>query len=222
MNPKHEAAAALLAFHDEFLLHLNPAWPDVIVPAHLQGRRTVALHWGTKLAVPIPDFEITGWGVRGTLVFRGQSVYCQVPWASVWAVQSAADATKATVFHPERGWLADVLPIGIGLNPPDWVNKPTGFLVVPVRKPGAQSAAKRPAWFPGCDQRGARLMCDKLTDSTLAAILDNAEQRVQHGFEVFVLAEHLVSALVELKARRAADRVCCGRCSQDVSEGNHD
>ena len=65
-------------------------------------------------------------------------------------------------------------------------------------------------------------MCDKLTDSTLAAILNNAEQRVQYGFEVFVLAEHLISALSELKARRAADLVCCGRCSQDVSEGNHD
>jgi len=141
MNPKHEAAAALLAFHDEFLLHLNPAWPDVIVPAHLQGRRTVALHWGTKLAVPIPDFEITGWGVRGTLVFRGQSVYCQVPWASVWAVQSAADATKATVFHPERGWLADVLKLPIGIVAAfdiDLGNTPTANSIATVRKLGAQ------------------------------------------------------------------------------------
>lgn len=108
MNPKHEAAAALLAFHDQFLLHLNPTWPDVIVPAHLATQCTVVLHFGIQLAVPIPDFEITGWGVRGTLVFRGQFVYCQVPWDAVWAVQSAVDASKATVFHPERGWLAPV------------------------------------------------------------------------------------------------------------------
>lgn len=66
-------------------------------------------------------------------------------------------------------------------------------------------------------------MCDKLTDSTLAAMLDNTEQRVKYGFEVFVLAEHLVAALAELKARRAvANNRCCGRCSQDTAEGNHD
>lgn len=143
MNPKHEAASALLAFHDEFLLHLNPAWPDVIVPAHLQERRTVALHWGTKLAVPIPDFEITGWGVRGTLVFRGVSVYCQVPWASVWAVQSATDATKATVFHPERGWLAPVVPMP----------KPTEPKQVTYR-PVAVPTLTRPAWFRGVIKGG--------------------------------------------------------------------
>lgn len=36
----------------------------------------------------IPDFEYDPWGVRASLSFGGQDVYCDVPWTAVYMMRS--------------------------------------------------------------------------------------------------------------------------------------
>lgn len=65
----------------------------VHVPDHLRGEPQLALNFSSRFG--IEDFSYDEQGVRASLSFSGQDVFCDVPWSAVWMMRSQVDGELA-------------------------------------------------------------------------------------------------------------------------------
>lgn len=56
------------------------------IPERLRTQRVVCFDLGTNMAPPIPDLEVTGTHVSGTLSFAGIGRFVSIPLEAVWGV----------------------------------------------------------------------------------------------------------------------------------------
>jgi hypothetical protein len=88
---KQQIVSQLLGELDYVLLVVDPRCPGVALPAEVVAcGQPVGLHIGFRVAIPIPDLQLTDHGITGTLSFNRAPFHCALPWASVVQV-SAGD-----------------------------------------------------------------------------------------------------------------------------------
>ncbi|MCC6751413.1 MAG: hypothetical protein IT371_27425 [Deltaproteobacteria bacterium] len=74
----------LLEEQDYILVVVNPVVTGVKLPEPLmQAREPVGIHVGWRMAIPVPDLEVTDDGISGTLSFNRSPFPCAFPWASI-------------------------------------------------------------------------------------------------------------------------------------------
>jgi hypothetical protein len=86
IKEKYDAIVRLL--EDEYaLVHLDPAFPGVVLPAHLRGAPSVTLKLSRLFrgALTIGDVQI-----EADLLFGSTYVTCVVPYGAIWGISSAA------------------------------------------------------------------------------------------------------------------------------------
>ena len=88
---KQQIVSQLLRELDYVLLVVDPRCPGVTLPAEvIEQGQPVGLHIGFRVAIPIPDLQLTEVGITCTLSFNRTPFHCVLPWTSVVQV-SAAD-----------------------------------------------------------------------------------------------------------------------------------
>lgn len=95
---KREVAEALIERGSVFL-YLDPRSDGVVVPEYLRKQPQLVLQVGLDLVVPIPDLEIDGEGISGTLSFNRAPFWCRVPWGSVFGL--VGDDSMGVVWHED-------------------------------------------------------------------------------------------------------------------------
>jgi stringent starvation protein B len=84
---KHKAAEWYTRNGGSFLIRFDARYPLVQgLPARLNNRHDVVLHFGRNLAQPVHDLVITDRGVSGTLSFGGTQQLVFVPWTAVYVM----------------------------------------------------------------------------------------------------------------------------------------
>lgn len=70
---------------EQVLVHINPAYPGVVMPAYLMDNRTVTLRLSRyfKGRLSTTESEITA-----ELLFGPNYFECAIPWASIWGASS--------------------------------------------------------------------------------------------------------------------------------------
>ncbi len=61
---------------------------DVVVPEHLKNQIQLNLNWSRSFH--LDDFEYDERGVRGSLSFGGNNLFCDLPWESIWVLKVPA------------------------------------------------------------------------------------------------------------------------------------
>lgn len=87
---KKDVASALLSRGSAFV-YLDPRKGGVVVPRRLKSRHSILLEFGHEMAEPIPDLDVSAFGISGTLRFKGEPFACFVPWRAVFALADADD-----------------------------------------------------------------------------------------------------------------------------------
>lgn len=75
----------LLGDHAVVHVGLRPNADGVRLPAELLNEKSLTLHFGLNLVVPIPDLRAEPEGVYATLSFKRTPFPCFVPWSAVYA-----------------------------------------------------------------------------------------------------------------------------------------
>jgi len=84
---KRLALDTLLAEEDYVLLVINPLAEGVkLPPALIEAGQPVPLNIGFRMAVNVPDLEISDLGVSGTLSFNRTPHPCMLPWGAVMQI----------------------------------------------------------------------------------------------------------------------------------------
>lgn len=88
---------------EQVLVHLNPAFDGVVIPAYLMDNRSVTLRLSRyfKGRLSTNDREITA-----ELLFGPSYFVCSIPWGSIWGASSVrgdefvwSDATPPDIMH---------------------------------------------------------------------------------------------------------------------------
>lgn len=75
------------------MVTLDARADGVHVPEHLRSEPQLALNFSHRFG--IEDFTYDEQGVRASLSFSGQDVFCDVPWSAVWMMRSQVDGELA-------------------------------------------------------------------------------------------------------------------------------
>src|SRR3954469_4163144 len=89
LPPKKDVALALLE-QATVLVHLDPRGEAVSVPAWFKRQPQLVLQIGLNMPKPIPDLSVDDDGISCTLSFSNAPHFCQLPWASVYALIGAS------------------------------------------------------------------------------------------------------------------------------------
>ena len=89
LPPKKDVALALLE-QATVLVHLDPRGEAVQVPAWFKRQPQLVLQIGLNMPKPIPDLSVDDAGISCTLSFSNTPYFCQLPWASVYALIGAS------------------------------------------------------------------------------------------------------------------------------------
>jgi stringent starvation protein B len=89
LPPKKDVALALLE-QATVLVHLDPRGEQVQVPAWFKKQPQLVLQIGLNMPKPIPDLNVDDDGISCTLSFSNTPYFCQLPWASVYALIGAS------------------------------------------------------------------------------------------------------------------------------------
>lgn len=89
LPPKKDVALALLE-QATVLVHLDPRGEAVHVPAWFKRQPQLVLQIGLNMPKPIPDLSVDDAGISCTLSFSNTPYFCQLPWASVYALIGAS------------------------------------------------------------------------------------------------------------------------------------
>ncbi len=93
----HEELTRILATGASAYVVLDPRHPGVNVPPHLKQNDRITLEYGNNLAVPIPDLNVSEWGIAATLSFSRTMVATFVPWAAVRGVTPSPNRVPESV-----------------------------------------------------------------------------------------------------------------------------
>jgi stringent starvation protein B len=99
LTKKDVALAMLKGENASLFLHLDARRKGVAVPMEFWGQHELVLQIGWNLPTPIPDLEITDWGITGTLSFHRQPFRCEIPWSSVYILYG--DDRKGIVWNED-------------------------------------------------------------------------------------------------------------------------
>lgn len=91
MDNKEKASFARSLMLVGAYVYVNPHRKNPILPKNLYQQDFIKLLIGKKLAVEIPDLEINSQGISGTLIFNGNYEWVNLPWESIFCVQSKHD-----------------------------------------------------------------------------------------------------------------------------------
>ncbi len=79
-------------------VHLDARQPGVLVPPHLADQAWLVLNYSWRYRVA--DFRFDDEAVEASLSFGGQSHFCRVPWAAVFAVTDPG-RSQGQIWHDE-------------------------------------------------------------------------------------------------------------------------
>jgi hypothetical protein len=84
-KPSQRATVERLLNDEQVLVHINPNYPGVLIPAYLRDNRTVTLRLSRyfKGRLSTNDEEITA-----ELLFGPNYFVCKIPWGGIWGASS--------------------------------------------------------------------------------------------------------------------------------------
>lgn len=85
LPPKKDVALALLE-QSTVYVHLDPRSDSVRVPAWFKKQPQLVLQIGLRMAIPIPDLDVSDEGISCTLSFNRSPHACSIPWSAVFAL----------------------------------------------------------------------------------------------------------------------------------------
>ncbi len=142
LPPKKDVALALLE-QATVLVHLDPRGEAVHVPAWFKRQPQLVLQIGLNMPKPIPDLSVDETGISCTLSFSNTPYFCQLPWASVYALIGAS---------------------GRGMVWPDDVPKEVAgqyVVTTPKEEPKPRAALRAVEAEPSPDQQAAKVDAKK-------------------------------------------------------------